>query len=241
MVMEAFAGTKQPDDCGLGGHVALMRHPLLQASPSMVLPSSHSSPAVVTPFPHRVIVQLPSQPSPSRLLPSSHSSPSAASIWPLPHSADMHCALQPPTFGGSQCSRPAQIPLPHAVIVQLLSQPSPFTLLASSHCSPLVTMPLPQAVRVQLLSQPSPSVVFSSSHSSPEPGSMIPLPHVADWHCAVQFADGGSQTSPAARLTIPSPHRANVQLALQVAETPAVSHCSPASVTPLPHTGGNIQ
>ena len=47
--MEAFAGAKHPD-CGLGGHVALMRQPLLQASPSLALPSSHSSPAVVTPF-----------------------------------------------------------------------------------------------------------------------------------------------------------------------------------------------
>src|SRR5262249_40615689 len=132
MVVGALPGRKQPD-CGLGGHVALMRHSLLQASPSLVLPSSHSSPAVVTPFPHRVIVQLLSQPSPSRLLPSSHSSPSAASIWPLPHSPDMHCALQPPTFGGSQCSRPATIPLPHADIVQLLS--------ASSPRSPPVTIP----------------------------------------------------------------------------------------------------
>src|SRR5437879_13340872 len=35
------------------------------------------------PLPHRLVVQLESQPSPSTLLPSSHSSP--ASIVPLPH------------------------------------------------------------------------------------------------------------------------------------------------------------
>src|SRR5262245_52184822 len=55
-------------------------------------------------------------------------------------------------------------------------QPSPFAVLPSSHCSPGSTMPLPQPVNLQLLSQPSPLTLLPSSHCSP--GSMCPLPQV---------------------------------------------------------------
>src|SRR5262249_23664464 len=55
-----------------------------QPSPSVVLPSSHSSPTSTTLSPHDSRRQNPEQPSPPTLLPSSHCSP--ASMMPLPQS-----------------------------------------------------------------------------------------------------------------------------------------------------------
>ena len=54
-----------------------------QASPLVVLPSSHCSPGSTTPLPQRGVVQLVSQASPLVALPSSHCSP--GSMMPLPH------------------------------------------------------------------------------------------------------------------------------------------------------------
>src|SRR2546430_6425138 len=54
--------------------------------------------------------------------------------WPAPH---------PPPQGGSHCSIPALMPLPHRLVVQLESQPSPSTLLPSSHSSPASIVWLP--------------------------------------------------------------------------------------------------
>src|SRR5262245_43791411 len=54
-----------------------------QQSPTARLPSSHCSPAVTTPLPQPVVVQLESHPSPSTRLWSSQVS--GASITPLPH------------------------------------------------------------------------------------------------------------------------------------------------------------
>src|SRR5439155_1393148 len=54
--------------------------------------------------------------------------------WPAPH---------PPPHGGSHCSIPALMPLPHRLVVQLESQPSPSTVLPSSHSSPASIVWLP--------------------------------------------------------------------------------------------------
>ena len=74
------------------------------------------------------------------------------------------------------------MPLPQAVAVQLLSQPSPSVRLPSSHASPGCLMPLPQAMAEhrdgppthvkpfsiwQVAEQPSPPAVLPSSHDSP--------------------------------------------------------------------------
>src|SRR5262249_37394245 len=105
-------------------------------------------------------------------------------------------------------SVPVLMPLPHAVSLQLLSQPSPLVELPSSHSSPGSWMPLPQPLIVQLLSQPSPLTVLPSSHCSP---------------AAVAGA------AVLSGLTLPSPQRAVVQSMLHVAvgkDTPIGSQSS---------------
>src|SRR5882724_5205168 len=86
-----------------------------QPSKLTVLLSSHISPAVTTPLPQAVMVQLLSQPSPSMGLPSSHSS---IPRWTLPS--------------------------PHVLNLQVDRQSSVSSRLPSSHCSPTSRMPLPQ-------------------------------------------------------------------------------------------------
>src|SRR5262249_31307445 len=92
---------------------------LLQPSPSLVLPSSHTSPASrsTMPLPHfSSDRQSREQPSPPLVLPSSQISPGS------------------------------RTPLPHFSIWQLGLQPSPGRMLPSSHCSPESTRPLPHGL-----------------------------------------------------------------------------------------------
>src|SRR5438445_11348041 len=67
------------------------------------------------------------------------------------------------------------MPFPHCSNWQPASQPSPFTLFASSHCSPSIRQkrPSPQKSTRHPV-QPSHGVAFPSSHSSP--GSPTPFP-----------------------------------------------------------------
>src|SRR5262249_20720565 len=84
--------------------LASKRQAAEQQSPATVFPSSHCSPAVTTPLPQPVSVQLLSQPSPLVWLPSSHASP--ASVTPLPQlisSAPMS-TRPPPTRGAPSMS-----------------------------------------------------------------------------------------------------------------------------------------
>jgi hypothetical protein len=76
--------------------------------------------------------------------------------------------------GGSHSSPAVTTPFPHAVGVQLLSQPSPSMVLPSSQPSPTVRMPLPHPVGVQFRSHPLPSNRSPSSHVSPGPTSPSP-------------------------------------------------------------------
>jgi hypothetical protein len=59
-----------------------VRHSPTHESVSLALPSSHSSPSVMTLLPQAVSVQLESQPSPSTALPSSHASGSCSTRSP---------------------------------------------------------------------------------------------------------------------------------------------------------------
>src|SRR4051812_5228696 len=84
------------------------------------------------------------------------------------------------------------------VLVQLLSQPSPLTLLPSSHSSPASSMPLPQSMPGsfwQVDEQPSPSAVLPSSHCSP--ASLVPSPHLG---CGFSLVQVEEQPSPSAVL-----------------------------------------
>src|SRR6266481_6423932 len=128
-------------------------HWLLQPSPSVVLPSSHSSPSFThsMPSPQRSILHV-EQPSHGVSLPSSHSSPQSASTMPSPHlGSSLHESLQSwhagvpawvshssPWFGHT-------MPSPQRSILQFGEQPSHCSLLPSSHSSSeRFTIPSPQ-------------------------------------------------------------------------------------------------
>src|ERR1043165_7331736 len=162
-----------------------------QPSPSVVLPSSQSSPRVTTSLPQRVSRQL-SQPSPSTRLPSSQSSPAVTTPLPQPVGRQLWSQPSPSTrLPSSQPSPAVTTPLPQPVGRQLWSQPSPSTRLPSSQPSPAVTTPLPQPVGRQLWSQPSPSTRLPSSHSSLP--SRRPSPHIA--HIGNPRHSGSSQSA----------------------------------------------
>ena len=110
-----------------------------QPSPSMLLPSSHSSPSTM-PSPHvevQALVPLhdgsfwqsDEQPSNGMLLPSSQ--PSAPSILLSPHVVCVHVLGLPSHFQPISILQPSE-------------QPSPLTRLPSSHCSGKTARPSPQ-------------------------------------------------------------------------------------------------
>src|SRR3954467_11051125 len=109
-----------------------------QPSPSLVLPSSHSSP-IKSPSPHSEV-----QPSPVQV----------GSVWQVDEQPSKGTALP-----SSQLSAPSFLASPQTVGVQTLGwpshlkptsnlqvaeQPSPAALLPSSHCSEVPTMLSPQ-------------------------------------------------------------------------------------------------
>src|SRR5262245_64895145 len=104
-------------------------HALVQASVSMPLPSSHTSPVCRTPSPHTLQV------SRQRL--------------PFPPAGEP---------GGSQVSfrLASTIPSPHTGIVQLFRQPSVSTPLPSSHISPGCWTPSPHTLQVSRQRLPFP-------------------------------------------------------------------------------------
>src|SRR5690606_35819774 len=128
------------------------KHPFVQASVSLVLPSSHSSVLSTIPLPQGgSLLQLLEQSSPSSVFPSSQSS----------------------LF--DTCTNPS----PQVARVQSLVQVSVFRLLPSSHSSSPLTMPSPQLGRLQESVQPSVLSELPSSHSSRS--STTPLPHGGPW------------------------------------------------------------
>src|SRR6266404_2019122 len=130
-------------------------HSLLQPSPSVVLPSSHSSPSFThsMPSPQRSILHV-EQPSHGVSLPSSHSSPQSASTMPSPHlGSSLHESLQswhagvPAMVSHSSPWFGHTMPSPQRSILQFGEQPSHWSLLPSSHSSSgLFTIPSPQRV-----------------------------------------------------------------------------------------------
>src|SRR3954464_5209245 len=156
----------------------------LQASPSIVLPSSQTSPTVVstTPLP-QVSSDLQSleQPSPSTWLPSSQISPTSLSRTPLPQvSFDLQLA--------------EQMYFPLASFLSGSSQTSPTV---------VSTRPLPQVSSdLQSAEQPSPSLVLPSSHTSP--GSGWALPH--RFRSEMQMGAAAAQCVPAGHSTPVASH-----------------------------------
>ena len=151
-------------------------------------------------------------------LPSSHCSP--ASTTPLPHSGGvsiLQLGSQPSPgtlFPSSHSSLPVhRKPSPHTASLQKLVQASLLLLLPSSHCSSASTTPSPQSGGIsmsQSSSQPSPGALFPSSHSS------LPVHR----KLSPQYASLQKFVQASLLLLFPS------------------SHCSPASTTPLPQSGG---
>src|SRR5262245_1229383 len=95
---------------------------LLQPSLStLLLPSSHISPAVTTPLPQAVTVQLLSQPSPFAPLPSSHTSVRRLT-WPSPHVLSLQACRQSSSLfrlPSSHSSSVSTTLLPHVFLRQV--------------------------------------------------------------------------------------------------------------------------
>ena len=99
------------------------------------LPSSHSSPSVMTWLPQLVGVQLESQPSPSNRSPSSHCSPVVTT--PLPQRSSRQSGLQPSPAASLPSSHSSPLmrsttPLPHRLVRAAVRplQPSPYLVVA---------------------------------------------------------------------------------------------------------------
>ena len=97
----------------------------LQPSPSMRLPSSHSSSTVTMPLPQPVSVQFESQPSSSMTLPSSQSSPAVRMLLPQPVGVQFESQfVASSTLPSSQSSSTSDYTVCRRVSVQFESQPS---------------------------------------------------------------------------------------------------------------------
>src|SRR5258707_817130 len=102
--------------------------------------------------------------------------------------------------------------LPHSSIVQVVGQPSQYTMFPSSHCSPASTWRSPHTVQLSL--------------------HRLWLPPAGD--------PGGSHVSPIAVSTMPTPHLGVVQLLRHPSASLRLpsSHSSPVSTMASPHTCG---
>src|ERR1043165_8215999 len=134
-----------------------------QASPFVVLPSSHgSAEALNTPSPHAGAVQSESQLA--ELPPVSHASLASTMLLPHVGSVQSFSQVSPfvwlPSSHGSAAA--LNTPSPHAGAVQSESQLA--ELPPVSHASLASTMLLPQTGSVQSFSQASPFVWLPSSH-----------------------------------------------------------------------------
>jgi hypothetical protein len=157
-----------------------------QPSLFRVLPSSHTSPVLITPLPHAAPehtlkpfagpVQVNpvsswhvgEQPSPAVMLPSSQASFAAGFVLRLPspqtfvEQSTLQVAVgSDPAGAGSHASPGFSVPLPHAAPEQELGEPS-------------TVVQVKPASTTQLLSQPSPLFSLPSSHASVRAGFSVP-------------------------------------------------------------------
>src|SRR4030095_8257700 len=110
-------------------------------------------------------------------------------------------------FPSSQVSPAVMMLFPQAVVVQLMSQPSPFMELPSSHSSDAWVSPSPQDSKRQEALQPSSSLALPSSHCSTPALLMIPSPQVSNRQFSLQpsppMVFPSSQSSPRSGVPLP--------------------------------------
>lgn len=173
-----------------------------QPSPSVKLPSSHSSPSVWTLLPHPVAVQLKSQPSPFMKLASSHCS--LPLITPFPHSTSILHRDEHPSpsflFPSSQSSPSSVMPSPHSSIAPLLDDvllddvlldalldallsdpPVPLELVPAAPPTPPVPALPPVPLDIGKVYSQAPAEKTSASHNKDCRDVMRYLPHGDDF------------------------------------------------------------
>src|ERR1041385_7984987 len=173
-----------------------------QPSPSVVLPSSQSSPRVTTSLPQRVSRQL-SQPSPSTRLPSSQSSPAVTTPLPQPVGRQLWSQPSPSTrLPSSQPSPAVTTPLPQPVGRQLWSQPSPSTRLPSSHSTLPSRRPSPHTAHIG-----NPRHSGSSQSATPLPSSSPARKQSSNGRspCVPEHATSAASRQPRRIVTLATP------------------------------------